>query len=521
MQTVSNEFKESVYAPIRQTTARVTFDISDTTIEEDTITTTTTPEFVVSDKEQLTDKIRENTYKLATWEPNRFKLDGSFSFPDDSIGNNRSIGWVSQNLCDENGEFTPHEILTFSFGFEHSSMGVTITFDEYEGYATDFTVMGYADNDIVESVDVIGNDENQVVILGQFYLYNKIEVVIKKWSVPYRRARVTEVDFGVVRVYKDDNLIKLDLIEEMDLTATTIPSSEFKFTVYNKNREFNILNPEGFYKFLQERQQVTPEIGVVLENGSIEYVRLGKFYLMDWTSDEGSLTASFTARNIIDLIATYDYENLITKSNYSLYDMAIDILNHCGITKNYEIDPALQNISTLGLVKKSNCRNILQYIAIAGMCNVYVTKDDVIHVKQNPTSLGGHVDTIDMDNQYNEPQITLDTNIKSIEVSYYTDLENKTDVIVTNADKGNTLKVDNTLINSEEHAINVANWILFQKKYRAKYTSNYRGNPALEINDIIVIEDGYGQNNKSILTKTELTYQGYLQGKVESRGLIE
>ena len=221
---VSQAYKKAVYAPIRTVKGRVTFDISDTTIEDDTITTTTTPESVVSDKKQLTDKIRENTYKLATWEPDRFKLDGSFSFADKVIKNNKSVGWVSDNLCDQLGEFSPNEVLTFEFGFEHSSMGITITFDDE--YAIDFTVVAYKDNTIVDSVDVIDNKDIQVVVTGQFYLYNKIEVIIKKWSKPHRRARVAEVDFGVVRVYDDNGLIKMSLIEEMDLISSTIPSAE-------------------------------------------------------------------------------------------------------------------------------------------------------------------------------------------------------------------------------------------------------------------------------------------------------
>lgn len=522
MQNVSNEYKQAVYATNRMTKGRVTFDISDTTIKDDTITTTTATEFVISDKEQLTDKVRENSYNLATWEPNRFKLDGSFSFADEVIENNGNIGWCSDVLCNELGISNPEQSLIFEFGFEHSSMGITVTFDTLNNeYATDFTINAYdGNNNLIYTADVKNNTEVQIATLGQFYLYRKIEVIIKKWSKPHRRCRVVEVDFGVVRVYTDNNLIKMNLIEEMDLTTSILPSSEVKFTVENANREFNILNPEGFYKFLQERQQVIPEIGVVVNN-SVEYVKLGEFYLMDWISDEGSLTATFTARNIIDIIATYKYENLISKTNYSLYDMAVDIFNHCGV-ESYKIDTALKNISTLGLVKKTNCRNILQMIAIAGMSNIYVTKDNVVKVKQSPLSIGIPVDTIGMDNMYKEPKIELESIVKSVEVAYYTDLDAKQEIALNNQDvtNGGSLKVDNPLINSEAHAINVANWILRQKTYRAKYTANWRGNPAHSLNDVVIIEDSYNQNNKAIITKNELTYQGYLEGKTEARGLI-
>ena len=523
MYSVSDKYKEAVYAPIRTVKAKVTFDISDTTIAQDTITTLVASEFSVSNKAQLTDKRRENTYNYATWEPNRFRLDGSFSFADDIIANNKDVGWCSMHLCDDMGAFNPAQVLTFIFNDIHSSMGITVTFDTLNNeYATDFTIRAYDGNNVlITSVDVTNNTLVQVAALGQFYLYKSIEVTINKWCKPLRRARVTEVDFGVVRVYGDNNLIKMSLIEELDLTTSKVPSSEFKFTVENANREFNILNPDGFHKFLQQRQQVIAELGVEV-GGTIEYVQLGNYLLWDWTSDEGSLTASFTAKTNLDLMISYDYENLIAKSNYNLYQMAVDMFYICGIT-NYEIDTALQSIDTLGLIKKANCKNILQMISIAACANMYVSRDNTIVIKVSAVSIGDAVDIIDMDNMYKEPQIKLDTIVRGIEVTYYSNLDTKQIVSINNPDVGigDMLKLEtNTLINTLAQATFVGNWILRQKNYRAIYTANWRGNPAHELSDIVTIEDSYGQNKNTFITKNEVNYQGYLSGKTETRGLI-
>lgn len=520
MKIVSNEYKQNIYAPERQTKGRVTFDISDVTARRDVNDISTTTESIISNKQQLINQKREQSINIVTWEPNRFKLDGSFSFADDSMANNGELGFVSDNLSDVNGDFTLFHTLVFTFNDTHSSMGITVTFDVFNNeYATDFTINAYDEfNNLILSKDIIDNDKSQVATIGQFYQYKKIEIIIKKWSKPYRRCRAVEVDFGIVKIYTDDNLIKMTYIEEMDIITKNLPAAEIKFIVENANRDFNILNPDGFHKFLQERQQVIPEIGVVT-GPSTEYIELGKYYLMDWTSDEGSLTATFTARNVIDIMTSYDYENLTVKSNYTLYDMAEDIFTLCGVI-NYEIDVALQSISTNGLVKKNNCRNILQLIAIAGMCNVYVDRDSKLIIKQSPLVLGDSVDIIDMDNMYKEPKIELDKIVKSVEVAYYNDINTKQLITINNTDKGEALKVDNTLINTVGHATNVANWILSQRNYRAIYTANWRGNPAHELNDVVIIEDAYNQNNKSIITKIELTYQGYLEGKTEARGMV-
>lgn len=524
MQSTSNEYKQAVYAPDRETKGRVTFDISDVTARNDVSNISVSQQSVISNKVQLINQKREQSVNIATWEKDRFKLDGSFSFADDNIENNGELGFVSDYLCNDEGVFELEPTLTFAFGEPHSSMGITITFDPLnEEYATEFVINAYDGFDnLILSEHVEDNELSQVATIGQFFLYEKIEIIIKKWSKPYRRCRVVEVDFGIVKVYTDKHLIKMDLIEDMDIVTKTLASGEFNFTVENLNKEFNILNPDGFHKFLQERQIVMPEIGVVTDEG-IEYVPLGRFYLMDWTSDEGALTASFTARNIIDIMTSYDYENLTAKNNYSLYQMAVDIFEICGVV-NYEIDPALQNIETKGLVKKSNCRDVLQLIAIAGMCNVHVTREGKLIIRQSPLGIGDKKDTVSLNDMYDEPKIELEKITKSVEVTYYDDLDTPNIYIKNNQEvkEGANIKVSsNTLINTEEKAINVANWIMRMLNYRAIYDVNWRGNPAHELNDVVVIEDAYNLNKESIVTKIELTYQGALEGKLGARGMIE
>lgn len=522
MYQVSEDYKQAVYAPERTAKARVTFDISDVTAAGDVNDIATTPESILSNKQQLINKNREQSYNLATWESDRFKLDGSFSFADDNIVNNKEMGFCSNELCGQDGLFNPYPTLTFIFNSDHSSMGLTITFDVPNNeYATDFKVTAYDSNDnVIDTVDVTNNTLVQAVPIGQLYKYRKVVVIIKKWCKPYRRARIVEVDFGVVRVYQDNNLIKMSLIEELDITTSKLPSPEFKFTVDNVNREFNILNPVGFYKFLQQRQQVIAELGVDT-GGTTEYVQLGNYLLWDWTSDEGSLTASFTARTNLDLMTGFDYENLVAKINYTLYQMAVDVFALCGIT-NYEIDTSLQSIQTSALVKKTNCRNVLQMIAIAGIANIYVTRDNTVVIKSSPLSIGETVDKIDMDNMYKEPQIQLDKIVKAVQVTYFTDIDVKQTVEVFNSgvDLGDILKLENnTLINTPEQATNVANWLLRQKSYRAIYNANWRGNPAHELNDIVLIENSYGDSKKAFITKNSLEYQGYLSAKTKARGL--
>ncbi len=516
MYNTSADYKENIYGPIRETKARVTFDFSDVTALSDVTTINTSIQFTLSNKMQLIDRKREIN-KLATFEPNRFKLDGSFSFAD--LSNLGEVGFCGNEVCGVDGVFNNNQVLEFILGTnQHKSAGITLTFDVLnEEYAVDFSVSVYNSATLIKTVTVTNNKEAQPIILGPYDNYNKVVVIITKWNKGQRRCRVSELDFGFVKVYTDNNLIKLNSIEDLDLTSSQLASSELKFTFDNSNKEFNILNPNGFYKYLQEQQKLLAEIGVVVD-GTVEYIPLPEMLLKEWQSDEGSLTTTFTARWIIDKMSGYTYENLIPKSNYTLYDLAVDIFRICDIN-DYVIESDLQQWSTLALVEKTDCKTLLQMIAIASCSVVYVSRDNKIVIK--PVNIQNTAnDIIDLDNMYKVPQISLDEIVKSVEVSYYTNLDTSTVVTVNNPNvlEGKVLTLNNTLINTSARALAVANWLLTQKNLRAIYIANWRGNPAQELTDTIAVESGYNITKKTLLTKTELTYAGYLRGKTELRG---
>lgn len=522
MYPVTQQYKDAVYAPSRSVVARITFDISDVTAPGDVSSIASTAELAISQKAQINNNVREAVTNLATLEQDRFRLDGSFSFADNvTLANNGEVGFISGVLCASDGVFSSPPTITLTFGSTHSSAGITVAFDVYNNeYAVDFTIAAYNASDaLIQSVVVTGNTKSLRAVYGQFANYKKIIITINKWNVGNRRARVMEVDFGVVEVYTDDTLISCNLIEEMDLTSGQLPSPEFRFAVDNSDRAFNILNPNGVYNYLQQRQRVKAELGVEVAAGQYEYVPLGDYLLWEWTSEEGALTASFTARTNLDLMANYDYEQL-TASSKSLHALAVQVFAACGVT-NYSLDSALLSITTNSMAQKTDCKTLLQMIAIAGRCLIYVTRGSVITLKQ--FTFGSSVDRVDFDNIYNEPKVELERAVKQVEVAYWTDLQTSvvSTVTASGVDIGDVLRLDdNTLINTSAVATAVANWILAQKQYRAKYSVNWRGNPAHEMADIIAIENTYGADKTAIITRAEYSYAGYLQARTEAKGAV-
>ena len=303
-------------------------------------------------------------------------MDGSFILPpvpDEML--NSELGWWSEVLCDDKGMFNPYQVLEFNFTQEHSNMGITIYFDiSNNECASDFDidVFGSSGNKISHS-SIIGNTDSRYIYMAQLSNYKKITITVKKWCKPYRRVKIVEVDFGIVKEYEDKQLISMSLLQELDTISSTLPADEFKFTVDNTN-------PKGFYEFLKQGQEVFTEMGVELENGDIEFIQVGKHYLKEWQSDEGSMTATFTARDLVDSLSSVEIENS-TERDITLYDLAVQVLEASKI-EDYVLSDNLKLIHTKGLHSKMSYRNKLQLIAIAGMCVVYTDNKGTLHLKQ-------------------------------------------------------------------------------------------------------------------------------------------
>lgn len=518
MQPVSESYKQAVYAPERRTTARVTFEILDIDAFEDNIKTATS-EAIISRLEQVTNKKRNMTAKYATFEPDYWKLDGSFVFPPEPGEEPEAeLGWWSGDLCDAAGVFDPHQVIEFVFSKEHSSVGLSISFDPNTGeHAKDFEIHVYAAGDTLIYTEIVTNNtEAKYILVKPLDSYKKVAITIKRWAKGYRRARIAEVDFGVVKEYAGDNLIKINLLEEMSTTSEILPAGENQFTVDNSNREFNILNPEGFYRFLQERQEVTAEIGVEVSPNIFEYVKMGQHYLSEWKSNEGSLTATFTALDVISLLDNYEIEKS-TATATNLYDYATEILTTAKIPR-HEIDIDLKDVATQAVHRKMDCRQILRHILIAGQAVAYADRDGKLIIKRLLNTQP--VDNITFDNVYDEPQIKLDKLVSAVEVTIFDNGEKIDTYRLQNgvAEKGVVIQVESVFINDITTAQAVAQWVLAEANKREIYEVKWRQNPALELADIVTLENAYGVNKPSRIIRQEYEYQGALSGTTELKG---
>ena len=378
---VSEKFKEAIYAPSRKTRANIRFEILDLTAYIDNVKTTPEEESF-SKAKQLTNKIRKPSMKIATLEKNYFKLDGSFSLPP-ALNNDEEIGYYSKNICNEEGMFSPCEDITFFFSGVHSSIGLTIVFDVLnDEYAEEFNIYAYDENgEIIKQINITGNNKATYELIEQLDNYKRIEIKVIKWCKPYRRCKIVEVDFGRIEEYSDTNLISFNLIQELDNMSSSLPADELKFVIDNSDKRFNMLNKEGFYNYVKQGQEVFLSVGVEVSEDVYEDVQVGKYFLKTQQSDVGTLTATFTARDILDMLSDDETENELDEINITLYAFAEKILKEAGVN-DYILSNNLKLINTKGIYKKMTYRNIVQMIAIAGMCVAFSDNKGYLNIMQ-------------------------------------------------------------------------------------------------------------------------------------------
>jgi hypothetical protein len=515
MYTVSTAFKSAVYAQTRETKAKVEFELIDVDAYDDA-SVTVTGEASFSKKDQVINLIRDMSGKYATFENDYWLLDGSFVLPPKASESGYEVGWWSAALCDANGDFSVSQVCTIDFTVDHSSIGITITFDQQTNeYAEDFEIDVYDSSAVLlHNETVTGNTLAKYILEENLTDFRQIVITITKWATGNRRARITEVDFGIIQEYTDTEIIKLDILEELDTLSNQVTANEIKLTLDNQSKDFNILNPTGIYPYLQRTQKLIPYLGVVITDTLTEYVPMGVYYLTEWVSDEGTLTATFTARDVLDLLEQNTFSETTYTSKTITYILE-DILDDAGIT-DYVIDSNLGSITVTGTIPEGTHRAAIQIAAIAGMGVVYSDRNGVLQIKQLTTPAS--IDTIDYDNVYAAPKIELDKLINTVYVKYGSNTYTLVDPSKPSDEQTLAVTVDNPLIDTLGVAEDVADWVLAEFKKRFLYEINWRQNSAFELGDIVTVEDDFSEDKTMRITRNEFNYIGYLSGKTKGKG---
>lgn len=399
MQSVSQSWKDNQNKTlVNEGYVEIHFKVTDPDAYEDA-TATDNGHIYFADTGYIVSEVDKNIRPYATLERNQWLLDGSREIlPNGGYG---EVGFVDDGLCTPDRVFTTNPIVTVNFTKVHPNMlqGITIRWSEFlNEYAEEFIVTAYNGETVVATKTVSDNTSVLSVVEVDMSGYDRMTIEVVKWSLPYRRARIDEVFIGINKIYSKKDIFSYSCSQSVDPISAELPKSEISFSIDNVDDSYNPQNTEGLSKYLIERQAVTVKYGYKLDDGSVEWIKGGNYYLSEWDAQQNGMSAEFKARDLLEFMTKTYYKGLYSSNGKSLYELAEDVLMDAELPLNSDgsvkwvIDDKLKSYYTVAPLPIDTHSNCLQLIANAGESVIYQDRTGTLRIEQRITKSSNIVD---------------------------------------------------------------------------------------------------------------------------------
>lgn len=409
MQPVSNSYKP--YADARKSLIRVKFALVDVRAAGDT-QPEPSEQNAAAQTAQIIKEAEGMEKKWGTLEKNHFFLDGSFSFfPKDP--EKHQVGWWSKQQSDKNGNLSPYPTLTFRFTETHSSVGFTVIFDDLaDQYCTDFTIQTYSANgNLLTKADVRNNTQANRAVVLKTDNYTKVVFTFRKTNQPLRFARVSQILFGIVERHDNSTIPSADLLYEISPIMESAPANEFIVSFLNSDRRYNLINPNGQYRYLQQGQPLDVELSAMPKDSPPEYVNMGRFYFTSSKATDDSQTVQITAHSPFYAMDKTVYRRG-RRGTTKVKDFITELFQDAGFPLT------VQSLEGVGeRLVRTECdivshRKAVQLAAQAACCICVINRNNEVVLM--PPQISTSVDTLTLDNQMQMPAIDVPERINTI-----------------------------------------------------------------------------------------------------------
>ena len=530
MQTVSENWKNAhKQTLLNESFVEVSLDIGDPDALADASSQDNGAVYI-SNTSEIVNRDDKNIIPYCTLEQNIWLLDGNRrAIPETGFGEGGYIGNVLSDEVCVFSEKIPTITINFSKVFDMHIPGVTITWSPtYGEFADSFIVTAYNGDTVVARKEVVGNRSPKSLVMVDIVDYDRIVIQIIKWCLPYHRARVEEVFVGINKVYSKTELFGYTHTQSVDPISTSLPKAGITFSVDNAEGEYNPYNEQSLAKYLMERQEVSARYGLKMNDGSVEWIKGGKFYLSEWYAKQNGLTAEFEARDLLELMqGTYiESHDATPRTLYAIADRVLRAanlpLNRDGSVK-WVIDESLKSIETIATLPEDTFANCLELIANAGRCAMYQDRDGMLRIEPLKFEVSDY--SINSFNSYSKPEMTLAKPIKQVNVNqyYYWMKEGEMQVnpcvrveTYVVGTTGETIVIDNPLLADQYIVKDVAEWVGAYLKNRITLDTSWRADVRLDALDIVTSENSYNTSNVR-MTEVEFSFNGTFRGKGEGK----
>lgn len=298
------------------------------------------------------------------------------------------VGWWSDELSDENGEYQSgdYPFLELNFIKRPVSTWTLLGDRKLEQFLVDFDLELYDENnDLLLTHSVRDNEEMklQVIFERSFDNVARIKLIVRKINTPNAVVKLIQFFDVLEENYSGGELKDFEVLEALatdgEGISYGITSNTLNVTIHNKDRKFDL----GHLKdYLLLDRTVIPYIGIENEQGEIEYQQLGVYYSDEWSVPQEGQWVKLKCLDRLMKFQKMTYIGYPFSENVSLKAIAEDILKSAGLSQNkYEIDEKLgEMIVPYAFLGKKSVWDALQDVCNAGLCRVYLTRDNVVKI---------------------------------------------------------------------------------------------------------------------------------------------
>lgn len=331
--------------------------------------------------------------EFGTLEKNQFVLDGRqyfFNSPE-ITGFDYFYGLHSFSPC--NNYLWNNFQMTLSFTEKYKSNGIQLRFSKYD-YCIQTNAKFYLDDTLLKDITVDSDYYDYFVGDNVEIEFNKVIVTFIKCNNKKRMLKLYHVGMGETLIFRDNQIISANIIEECDPLCNELPINQAEFELYDKSDKFNILNPKGIYNKLKARLPIE----VYHEEDGVERF-MGKFYLDTWES-ESEDTGKLKGVNLIGLMDSIEVDDRYltwfkdnNKYDYMyLHELVSRLFRYCKLsdyyTYNYDKYPT-GKINTI--MQTDTARNLLQSMCFVGGLIVSDARDNQLILKSRATEITSHI----------------------------------------------------------------------------------------------------------------------------------
>lgn len=296
--------------------------------------------------------------------PRYTKMDGGYSNAPDGLVD---MGYVSDSISDEDGAFTVPPALTFAFGQNYSSVGMTLVFNDYSGdYCRRVNIKWYRDDVLLSDRDY-RPDGYYYFCYGIVDYYNKVVVTFQETSKPYRNVFLTGITWGLIRVFKDDEIEDINCLMELSPLSEEVSINTMDYTIRSKS--------EYAFEF-QKRQKQTLYFDEAI---------LGIFYLKDG-EQLGAKRYSVETQDAVGILDNNQFMGGVY-DDALVSDILAGIMAGEGIT--YFLDDAYADATVSGYLPICTKRIALKQLAFAIGALVDTSYDRQLYIYPQQTEVTG------------------------------------------------------------------------------------------------------------------------------------